>query len=89
MVNIKIDSGGIDRKTVQTTLAFFKKWDDVFKIFPEKESTPPHIKQLVEEREKMREEKNWAEADRLRQLSADQGWIIDDTSGGPTVKPML
>lgn len=58
---------------------------------PEQEAPPgpPEVVlQLVQEREAARQLKNWAEADRLRDLIAAQGWQVLDTRQGPQLEPI-
>lgn len=47
---------------------------------------PREIWKYVEEREKARKEKNWAESDRIRQASIASGFNIEDTPTGPKPK---
>ena len=51
----------------------------------EQEAIPEEILELVEQRKKAREEKNWAESDRLRDLIAEKGYIVKDTKDGTEV----
>lgn len=57
---------------------------------PEEEMPQPteEVMELVREREVARQMKNWQEADRLRQLIADQGWQVLDTRQGPQLEPI-
>src|SRR5262249_9542320 len=48
---------------------------------------PAHVTALMEEREKARQSKNWAEADRLRKAILEQGYVVEDTSTGPRLLP--
>ena len=48
----------------------------------EEEKIPQEILDLVEQRKTARGEKNWAEADRLRDLIAEKGYNIKDTKDG-------
>ena len=43
----------------------------------------PQIKNLLEQREKYRKEKNWAEADKIRNKLKKSGIIVQDTDSGP------
>lgn len=47
---------------------------------------PIEVQKLVEEREKLRKEGKWQEADHLRKKIEEAGFIIEDTPGGPKVK---
>lgn len=44
------------------------------------------VAELVEEREKLREEKKWQEADKVRKKAAKLGWQIEDTNQGPKLR---
>ncbi len=41
---------------------------------------------LVEQRQQARATKNWAESDRIRDLLAEQGLVVEDTAAGPRLK---
>jgi len=43
------------------------------------ENIPEEIKELVEERNKARKEKNWSESDRLREVVKKKGYILEDS----------
>lgn len=47
---------------------------------------PSKIQKLVEEREKLRSQKKWDEADKLRKEVGKAGFVIEDTTGGSEVK---
>lgn len=47
---------------------------------------PSEIKNLVEERERLRKMKKWEEADKIRSELHSRGYIIEDTTEGPRVK---
>ena len=48
-------------------------------------SIPKEIKKLVEEREKLRKDKKWAEADTIRQRIKEAGYIVEDTQQGEKI----
>ena len=48
-------------------------------------SIPKEIKKLIEEREKLRENKMWEEADILRQRIKEAGYLIEDTQQGQKI----
>jgi len=54
----------------------------------EKIKVPAEIQQLVDEREKARENKNFKLSDELRQKMKEKGWWVDDTPEGPKVKKL-
>jgi cysteinyl-tRNA synthetase len=49
--------------------------------------TPQEVIDLTLQRESARASKNWSEADRLRQLVLEKGYVIEDAKGGARVKP--
>jgi cysteinyl-tRNA synthetase len=55
---------------------------------PAERSVPAEIALLVEEREQLRAERRWAEADALRDRVREAGFEIEDSGSGPTVRPM-
>jgi cysteinyl-tRNA synthetase len=65
------------------------KFDRVFGLGLEKISPlepPAKIKKFAEQREQLRQEKKWAEADKLRIEMKKAGWLIEDTPQGPQLK---
>jgi len=44
---------------------------------------PTDIKEIMKQREAARADKNWKEADKLRDKLAEQGYSIEDTTNGP------
>lgn len=68
-------------------------WDKVlglnlkqFKSQKSKVKINDEIQKLVEEREKLRKEKKWTEADEVRKKIEDQGFIIEDSPKGHIVR---
>lgn len=53
---------------------------------PEQESIPDEVMELVAERQRARSDKNWSEADRLRDTISAMGYEIKDSADGPTVQ---
>jgi len=47
---------------------------------------PEEIKKLVEKREKLRRQKEWTQADKIRQEIEEKGWKIEDAPKGPKIK---
>ncbi|HVO32308.1 MAG TPA: cysteine--tRNA ligase [Elusimicrobiota bacterium] len=48
---------------------------------------PSAVSELAREREAARQQKNWKEADRLRQAILEQGYVVEDTASGPRLLP--
>ncbi|MEM0968466.1 MAG: DALR domain-containing protein, partial [Verrucomicrobiota bacterium] len=59
-------------------------------LLPEEEAAaevPAEIRNLAQQRWKAKQEKDWAEADRLREAVQATGWQIKDTKDGFTIVP--
>ncbi len=77
----KIENGG------KKVLRFLKDTNQFFGFLELKEEKiPKEISELVKKREKAREEKNFAESDKLRKLIKEKGYIIEDTEDKPIIK---
>ncbi len=47
---------------------------------------PEEIRELAKQREELRSQKKWDEADKLRDEITSKGFRVDDTPAGPVVK---
>lgn len=47
---------------------------------------PQKVQKLIQKREELRKNKQWAEADMIRKEIESLGWIVEDTLGGSTAK---
>jgi len=54
----------------------------------QKEGVPPRLQALLEARTQAKREKNWAQADRLRDELRAQGYEVTDTKDGPVLKKL-
>ena len=87
--NDLIDKGEMTNADKKAMLEFLKRIDVFFGFIfwgREKVDIPEEKQKLVQEREKYREQKNWAKADELRKQIEDRGWVVDDTGSGPIIK---
>ena len=61
--------------------------DNIFNIFDLKKlKTPKKIKDLIKEREKARKNKDFKEADMIREIIKKEGYIVEDSEKGPIIK---
>ena len=70
--------------------ALLERWDDVLQLDLTRTAevdVPAEIEALVQRREKARAERQWEAADRLRAEIAEHGWSVEDTAGGPKLRP--
>jgi cysteinyl-tRNA synthetase len=74
-------------KTALAVSNLWKKLDTVLGFLePPKEEVPAELIEMAEARAEAKKNKDWAEADRLRDAVAAAGWIIQDTPAGPKLK---
>jgi cysteinyl-tRNA synthetase len=78
----------------ENKLATLFEFDKIFglnleKIWHQYKKIPGEIKKLVNQREKVRQEKNWQESDRLREEIKKLGYSVEDTSTGPVIKKIF
>ncbi len=50
-------------------------------------AAPVEVEKLVEQREQLRKQKKWQEADQVRKRVEKLGWQVEDTAKGPKIKP--
>ncbi|MBI2143414.1 cysteine--tRNA ligase [Candidatus Woesearchaeota archaeon] len=83
-INHHIDSNSIDKKSATAALDFLEKVDSVLGVmsFEKEEKLPKELVKLIDEREKLRKEKKFAEADKIRAKLREKGIHIDDTPEG-------
>ncbi len=89
-VNAGLDRGEVAREDADAVLGFLREADRVVgALFPfeeRREEAPPEVLALLEARTRARKERNWAEADRLRDEILARGWVVEDTPRGARLK---
>ncbi|HZX19972.1 MAG TPA: cysteine--tRNA ligase [archaeon] len=88
-MNSLLSQKNVSKKNSQTVLKFLQELDSIFGIFEfEKKETsvPKDVLALVEKRSKFKKEKNFAEADKLREEIRKKGFELFDSSDGVKVK---
>ena len=83
-VNLAFEHGG-DKKSAQGALAALDKVLDVLGLVPREEAIPAEVLELVKRRQEARANKNYAEADALRDRIAALGYEVKDTPEGPKI----
>jgi len=84
-----LDQEKISKNEAEKLLSFLKEIDQVIGCIPfEKqcEDIPKEVLLALEQREKARKEKNFKEADRLRDHILSMGYQIEDSKKGPRLK---
>ena len=82
--NSLIDKESVGKKDAKAALEFLKKVDSVLGVmdFEQENKTSEEDLKLIKEREKLREEKKWVEADKIRDKLTERGILLDDTAKG-------
>jgi len=85
-INPALTDDALDKNSVKKAREFLKEVDAILGIIPSKlEKIPDEAQELVKKREKLREDKNWEEADKIRAQIEDLGYKIEDTIYGPLI----
>ncbi len=85
--NRAIEQNKIGKKNSEEVLKTLIEFDRVFGVLEhEKTEVPQWVRTLVEEREKARREKDFAESDNIRKKILEAGWIVEDTPRGPRLR---
>jgi cysteinyl-tRNA synthetase len=83
-INQAFEQGG-DKKSAGDALAALDKVLDVLGLVPREEAIPDQVLELVKRRQEARANKNYAEADALRDRIAALGYEVKDTPEGPKI----
>jgi cysteinyl-tRNA synthetase len=62
------------------------KMDRVLGLKVEHLETPREVRDLIEERDRLRDEKDWVASDEIRDKVEQMGYRAEDTEGGTVVK---
>jgi len=86
-INPLLDKNQIGRTQTKKIFECLKEINKVFNfLFPyEKEEIPQIVKALVKERERLRKEKKWAQADEARKKIKELGFELKDTISDVTI----
>nr|MDQ3625098.1 cysteine--tRNA ligase [Verrucomicrobiota bacterium] len=85
--NRLMDEGALDAPSAAQLLKSWQRINAVLALQRETAVVSPEVLALLEQRQRARAEKNWAESDRLRDEIAKLGWIVKDTKEGPKLTP--
>lgn len=87
-VNSLLESDN-SNENLQSAWEVFQKFDSVLGLLiPEvlEKNVPNEVQALVQERENLRKQEKWAEADEIRKKVEGLGYVIEDTSTGSRVR---
>lgn len=88
-VNLLLDEEKVSEKGAKTLIELFKECDRVLGVLSFESAMtdiPPALEKAFQDRQEARKNKNWKEADRLRDFILENGYIIEDTPKGPILK---
>ncbi|MDP3792469.1 MAG: cysteine--tRNA ligase [bacterium] len=90
IINPYLAKNKMSKKQVEKVLGFLKETSNITGIIPsEQQKIPAEVLDLVDKREKLREEKNYDESDKIRARINDLGYEIEDTIYGSLVVKKL
>lgn len=88
-INGRIDEKKISKADAKKVLHLLENWNLVLAVIDfskAQEEAPEELVQALKERQTARKEKNWGEADRLRDFILSKGYLIEDTPQGAKLK---
>ncbi len=87
-INTLCDKNFVGKNSAEKVISAMKKVDSILGVleFDDAEVVPEELLKALQERNKARDEKNWNEADRLRDFIKSKGFLIKDTKKGSTLK---
>ena len=84
---IRIKNGSCSEISINSAWNYLNAFNSIFALIPEKKlNVPEKIKKLINIRENARIEKDWSLSDKLRKAINNEGWIVEDTSSGQSLK---
>lgn len=81
-----VSESGIGEKSYEKFAQIISFFDQVFGIIPQEKEIPSEVQKLVQEREEVREKKDFVRSDELREQIKNLGYEVEDTLYGPLVK---
>ncbi len=88
-INTLCDTSQVGGHEAQKIIQFLESLDTVLGVLPLKVTTEEissDLQQLLNERQKAREEKDWKKADKCRDELLSRGFLIEDTPAGARLK---
>lgn len=87
-IHASLTKGALGKESAVRFLELLKQIESIFGIIPPERPVPKEIKKMASDREKLRAEKKWDEADAIRKQIAEQGFIVDDVPEGTIILPV-
>ena len=84
--NMFVINDFLDEKGINSIKSFLKEVNETFGIVPsEQKQIPAEVKELMEKREKLRENNLYNDADKIRAQIEEMGYQVEDTIYGPSI----
>jgi cysteinyl-tRNA synthetase len=81
-LNRRIDARSLSTQDAERALALLRELDGVLAIVDEEDSLDAELTELLDARVAARANRDWAESDRLRDVLAARGVLVEDTRDG-------
>lgn len=85
-VNKEIESDKADKKSIEELAKFFDEFNKIFDVLEESGEITAEEQKLIDQREHFRKEKNFIEADKIRDELKQCGLSLEDSHQGPRWK---
>ena len=90
--NRLLDAGSLSKDEAENILDGFRYFDQVYAVFEVDEAAgddiPVEVVDLAERRKIARADKNWAEADAIRDQLKELGYVVEDAADGFRITPI-
>ena len=81
-VNQALEKNNADKKSLKEAEIFLMDVNKIFDFVSEEDDITKEEKELIMQREEFRKQKNFAEADRIRNILQEKGIVLEDTPHG-------
>lgn len=86
-INTDLAANSVNKKAIEKIKDSLEYINSFLGIIPTgQKQIPDDVRKLIEEREKIRQEKNYQESDKIRAQIQALGWEVEDTLYGPLIK---
>ncbi len=86
--NIRQTNEDISSEDAKKILSLWNRMNSVFGLILQGQAEiPTEVKELMQKREAARDQKDFKKSDELRALIEKHGFVVEDTSEGPKIKP--
>ena len=87
-INTKLDNNqNMDNKDINGGIKFINVIDSIFGVLIKENFIPEEIHKLATDRAGYRKKGDWKAADRIRNKILDLGFLVEDGTDGPIIKP--